>query len=275
MAKNSAGAAAGCGKPGALLPEAPMSSASEPQESSEATPSPEPERPVKPSSDRPNPDRPKKKKLKAKAPPPPPLTEDEIDSPTRQTLGMLGVIGIMTLCMWVFARGGCNYHPPKESRDPRKVELAELARDPKDAALEFELRFMMKSFGGALELAKGPMLERVKSEQASCDKDPGCSQRASDLRGSVLTTAHLLERDPFHAAVRVITTGTGAPQKHIIKVERDGQIWKAVARDVDDGSFKPKPQSAPLQRPDGSMLVRQPGMPGTTPPVSSSSSTSP
>ena len=130
-----------------------MSSASEPQEPSEATPSSEPERPVKSSSDRPNTDRPKKKKLKAKAPPPPPLTEDEIDSPTRQTLGMLGVIGIMTLCMWVFARGGCNYHPPKESRDPRKIELVDLAREPKDAALEFELRLSMKSFGGALELA--------------------------------------------------------------------------------------------------------------------------
>ena len=105
-----------------------------------------------------------KKKKTAKPPaPPPPLTEEEIDSPTNQTLGMLGVIGIMTLCMWVFARGGCNYHPPKESRDPRKVELVELARDPKDAAMEFELRWSTKSFGGAAELAKGPMVEQVKT----------------------------------------------------------------------------------------------------------------
>jgi hypothetical protein len=218
-------------------------------------------------------DRPKKKKAKVKPPPPPPLTEDEIDSPNRQTLGMLGVIGIMTLCMWIFARGGCNYHPPKETRDPRKVELVDLARDPKDAALEFELRFSMKSFGGALELAKGPMVELVKEQQKICDADPGCSQQASTLRGAVLGTGVLLERDPLHAVARVTTTGTSAKaaERHIIKVERDGQIWKAVSREVDDGSFKPRPQTQISSRPDGSMLLRQPGMPGVTPPAGSAS----
>jgi hypothetical protein len=267
MPKISAGGGAGCGNLGALLPEAPMSSASEPQEPSEATPPPE-----RPTSERPSADRPKKKKLKAKAPPPPPLTEDEIDSPNRQTLGMLGVIGIMTLCMWIFARGGCNYHPPKETRDPRKIDLVDLAREPKDAAMEFELRLVTKSFGGALELAKGPIVDLVKSEQTACDKDAGCSQKASDLRSTVLTTGHLLERDPIHAVVRVITTGAGATQKHIIKVEREGQIWKTVARDVDDGSFKAKPQAAPINvgRPDGSMIMRQPGMPTAAPATSSS-----
>jgi hypothetical protein len=265
MPKNSVGGGAGCGNLGALLPEARMSSASEPQVPTEASPPPEPERPVS--------DRPKKKKLKAKAPPPPPpLSEDEIDSPNRQTLGMLGVIGIMTMCMWIFARGGCNYHPPKETRDPRKVELADLARDPKDAALEFELRFAMKSFGGALELAKGPMVEHVKEQQKICDADPGCSQQASTLRGAVQATAELLERDAFKAVSRVTTTGTGGKaERHLIRVERDGPIWKTVARDVDDGSFKPRPQTQISSRPDGSLLLRQPGMPGEAPPVSSAS----
>jgi hypothetical protein len=241
-----------------------MTSAPEPQEPTEALP--EPERPVA--------DRPKKKKVKAKAPPPPPpLSEDEIDSPNRQTIGMLGVIGIMTVCMWIFARGGCNYHPPKETRDPRKVELVDLARDPKDAALEFELRFAMKSFGGALELAKGPMVDLVKEEQKKCDADPGCSQQASTLRGAVQATAQLLERDAFKSVSRVTTTGTGGkPERHIIRVERDGQIWKTVSREVDDGTFKARPQAQiSTQRPDGSLLMRQPGMPGMTPPVSSSS----
>ena len=82
------------------------------------------------------PDRPKKKKAKPKAPPPP-KSEDQIDSPNRQTIGMLSVIAIVTFFLWIFARGGCNYHPPKETRDPRKVDLVDLARDPKDAALEF------------------------------------------------------------------------------------------------------------------------------------------
>ncbi len=264
MPKNSAGDVAGCGKPGPLLPEARMSSASEPQEPTEAASLPEPERSVS--------DRPKKKKAKLRPPPPPPLSEDEIDSPSRQTLGMLGVIGIMTLCMWVFARGGCNYHPPKESRDPRKVELVDLARDPKDAAMEFELRLATKSFGGALELAKGPIVDLVKSQQKTCDADSGCAQQASTLRGAVLVKGELLERDPFHAVARITTTGTGAkaPELHIIKLERDGQIWKTVSRDVDDGSFKPRP--TPVQsRADGNMLLRQPGMPGVAPPASASS----
>jgi hypothetical protein len=244
-----------------------MSSAPEPQVPTEATPPPEPERLV---SDPPKADPPKKKKLKAKAPPPPPPSEDEIDSPNRQTLGMLGIIGIMTLCMWIFARGGCNYHPPKETRDPRKVELVDLARDPKDAALEFELRFAMKSFGGALELAKGPMVDLVKEQQKICDADPGCSQQASTLRGAVQATAQLLERDAFKAVSRVTTTGTGGKaERHIIRVERDGQIWKTVAREVDDGSFKPRPQTQIGSRPDGSLLLRQPGMPGDAPPASS------
>jgi hypothetical protein len=186
---------------------------------------------------------------------------------------MLGVICIMTLCMWIFARGGCNYHPPKETRDPRKVELADLARDPKDAALEFELRFAMKSFGGALELAKGPMVDLVKEQQKICDANPGCSQQASTLRGAVLGTAVLLERDAFHAVSRVTTTGTGAKgsERHIIRVEREGQIWKTVSREVDDGSFKPRPQTQVSSRPDGSLLLRQPGMPGVAPSASASS----
>jgi hypothetical protein len=52
-----------------------------------------------------------------------------------------------------------------------------------------------------------------------------------------------------------------APEKHIIKVERDGQVWKTTSREVDDGSFKPRPAGAPPMR-DGQLLLRSPGMPG-------------
>ncbi|HYP90897.1 MAG TPA: hypothetical protein VEQ59_22175, partial [Polyangiaceae bacterium] len=168
-------------------------SSERPQEETAASQPPAPEATARPS------DAPKKKKKKLRPPPPPPLTEEQIDSPTNQTLGMLGVIGIMTLCMWVFARGGCNYHPPKESRDPRKVELVDLARDPKDAAMEFELRWSTLRWGGAAELAKGPMVEQVKQQQKACDANPACAQKASDLRATVLVGAELLERDATHA----------------------------------------------------------------------------
>ncbi|HEY6079890.1 MAG TPA: hypothetical protein VIW29_13845 [Polyangiaceae bacterium] len=230
-----------------------MSSASEPESASQATPPPEPA---------PG-DRPKKKKLKAKLPPAPPPSEDQIDSPNRQTIGMLGVIGILTFFMWIFARGGCNYHPPKETRDPRKVELVDLARDPKDAAMEFELRLSTKSFGGAMELAKGPMVESVRQQEKACDADPGCAQRASDLRASVQVAAQLLERDATRSTSRVITHGISAtPQSHIIRVERDGQVWKVVSRETDDGTFKPRPQPQAIGGSvPGQLILRQPGMP--------------
>ena len=65
-----------------------------------------------------------------------PETEEELDSPTKQTVGMLGILGLMTIIMWALARGACNYHPPKETRVPRKVTIEELAHDPKNAAVE-------------------------------------------------------------------------------------------------------------------------------------------
>jgi hypothetical protein len=247
-----------------------MSSGPESQQTTPESPAPDqppaPEGPA--ASARPAADRPKKKKKAKPKPPPPPMSEDQIDSPNRQTIGLLSVIGVLTFFLWIFARGGCNYHPPKESRDPRKVELVDLARDPKDAAMEFELRLATKSFGGALELAKGPLVEMVRGFEKECDASPGCAQEAATLRGKVQVKAELLERDPYHATSRVFTYGVGpTPEKHIIKVERDGQIWKTVSRDTDDGSFKPKaqPQIVGGGR-DGAMILRQPGMPGTDAP---------
>ena len=234
-----------------------MSSAEEQKEAPAASQPPEAEAARSPSA------APKKKKKKAKPAPPPPMTEEEIDSPSKQQLGMLGVIGIMTMFMWLFARGGCNYHPPTATRDPRKVELVDLARDPKDAAMEFELRWATKRWGGALELAKGPMLDQVKQQQQACDANPQCAQQAADLRGSVQASAELLERDPMRSVSRITTVGVGPkPERHIIRVERDGPIWKTVSREVDDGSFKPRPPAMPHER-DGQLLLRQPGMPGT------------
>jgi hypothetical protein len=226
-----------------------------PQEPNEASQPPAPE--ATPAVSQP----PKKKKKKLRPAPPPPLTEEQIDSPSKQTIGMLTVVGIMTLCMWVFARGGCNYHPPKESRDPRKVDLAELARDPKDAAMEFALRWSTKSFGGAAELAKGPMVEEVKRAQQACDADPGCAKKASDLRSTVLVAGQLLERSPVQAVARVTTTGAGATETHIYKLERDQSIWKTVSRVADDGSFKQRSSDLVGHEHDGGFVRRQPGMP--------------
>ncbi|MDF3066427.1 MAG: hypothetical protein K0R38_2028 [Polyangiaceae bacterium] len=236
-----------------------------PQEPNEASQPPAPE--ATPGASQP----PKKKKKKLRPPPPPPLTEEQIDSPSKQTIGMLTVVAVMTLCMWVFARGGCNYHPPKESRDPRKVELTDLARDPKDAAMEFELRWSTKSFGGAAELAKGPMVEQVKQAVRECDADASCAKKASDLRSTVLVAGQLLERGPTQAVTRVTVTGTGAsPVTYLYKLEREQSIWKTVSRTVDDGTFKARSPELIGHENDGGFILRQPGMPA---PASSAPST--
>ncbi len=245
-----------------------MSSAPEPEAAPPEGSTP-PEGPVAPAaapSKAPTSEGAKKKKLKAKTPKPPaPQTEDEIDSPSKQTLGMLAVIGIMTVCMWLFARGGCNYHPPKETRDPRKVDLVDLARDPKDAALELQQRWATKSFGGALDLARGPLVDELKQQQQLCDSNPQCAKEASSLRGKAQTVSVLLERDPFKAVARVTTYGASAtPQNYIVELERDQQLWKAVSRKVDDGSFRPRPAPVPVQRP-GSMILRPPEPQMSTP----------
>lgn len=240
-----------------MLPEARMSSVEGPEEASQASQPPAPEAGAEASA-APK----KKKKKKARPAPPPPKTEAQINSPTKQTIGMLGVIGILTFFMWIFARGGCNYHPPKETRNPRKVDLMELAREPKDAAMEFELRYSTKAYAGALELAKGSLVDTVKRAQAVCDADANCGQRASELRSNVAVSAELLERGPQTAIVRVITAGVGGkPERHLMSVERESSIWKVLERNPDDPSFKARPTSLIGHEHDGGILLRQPGMP--------------
>ena len=82
---------------------------------SEADDDTESKRPKRSSSARPK---------KSKKPKPPiPQTESEIDAPDRLTLVVLGFMGVVTLVLWGFARGACNYHPPRETRRPRPVNI--------------------------------------------------------------------------------------------------------------------------------------------------------
>ena len=184
-------------------------------------------------------DRPKKKKLK-RPKPPVPQTEEEIDSPTKQTVGMLGVLGIMTVVMWAFARGGCNYHPPKETRVPRVVPTEELARDPKNAAVELQQRWLTHDYAGALELATGDLKAQVEKDKAGCNAS--CLGERKALSEKVLTSAVLLEANMMGALSRVSSVGLpGGPKVFLVRLERSGGIWKATARKVDDGVPLPAP----------------------------------
>ena len=146
-------------------------------------------------------------KKKIKRPKPPlPRTEREIDAPDRVTLLMLGVMGFMTIVLWAFAKGGCNYHPPRETRRPRAVKTEELARDPKGAALELQQRLIQYDFDGALELAADAAETDVKQRKTECaSKVKECAENKKKNE-RVATTAALLERDMASAVVRATST---------------------------------------------------------------------
>lgn len=190
--------------------------------------------------------RPRREKKKKKPKPPVPTDEREIDAPDKLTLSMLGVMGIVTLTLWVFARAACNYHPPRETRRPRAVKLEELARDPKDAALEMRQRFVQMNFDGALELAAGAAATEVTKAKAACaSNQQACAMQRKGLEKNVNSTAILLERSPTEATVRVITQKPGGKDAVLTKLERQGPIWKVISFGPDDPTFKPRPPDAP------------------------------
>jgi len=173
-------------------------------------------------------DRPKKKKAKRPRAPLP-RTEEEIDSPTKMTVGMLGILGIMTIIMWAFARGACNYHPPKETRVPRKETTADLAHDPKNAAIELQQRWLTHDFDGALELATGNAAELVKQDKAACDA--ACLGKHAALDKVVLTSAVMVDVNPLGATARVSSVNLpDGPKTYLMRMQREDTIWKAVDR---------------------------------------------
>ena len=219
-----------------------MASESEPKsgaaEESKASPSETPSAVKAQPSDRP-------KRKKAKRPRPPiPRTEEEIDSPTKQTVGMLGVLCIMTIVMWAFARGACNYHPPKETRVPRNVTTADLAHDPKNAAIELQQRWLTRNFDGALELAGGDVTAQVQHDKAACDA--ACLAKRPALEKTVLTSAEILDVNPLGATARVTSTGLpDGPKSYLMHMERADTIWKASDRTVDTGAPFVPPTTLP------------------------------
>ncbi|HEY3257001.1 MAG TPA: hypothetical protein VGJ91_23755 [Polyangiaceae bacterium] len=207
-------------------------------------------------------DRPKKKKLKRPRPPIP-KTEEEIDSPTKMTVGMLGILGVMTVIMWAFARGACNYHPPKETRVPREVTTEELAHDPKNAAIELQQRWLTHDFTGAAELAAGDVAQQLQQEKAACNA--ACLAEKKSLAAKVLTSAVLLDANMLGATARVTSVGlAGGPKVYLLRMERSESIWKATLRKPDDGTPLPPLPATPHDLP----------MIQFTPPPSGSVSTS-
>ncbi len=186
--------------------------------------------------------RPKKKKKRPK--PPVFRNEDEIGSPSRLTLGLLGAIMLTTIVLWGFARGACNYHPPRESRRPRVVKSDEFMRDPKSSAVELMQRLGAADFKGAAELTTGAATAEVEKERAACEANAGACATRRKQADQVLTTGALLERDMATATVRVNAQRPGSKQTLLVEVKHEGPVWKVSSWAPDTGQFKPRPVSS-------------------------------
>jgi hypothetical protein len=179
---------------------------------------------------------------KGKRPKPPiPQTESEINAPDRLTLVALGFMGVVTLVLWGFARGACNYHPPRETRRPRPVKIEELARDPKDAAMAFQQRLLHLDFAGASEVATGEALAAVEKAKADCMTKPqDCAMQRKNREKHVFSTPALFDRQPASAVVRIRSQVLGKTEANLLHVERVGQMWKVSRRLPDDTNYKPQ-----------------------------------
>ncbi len=159
--------------------------------------------------------------------------EDVIDTPSRQTLGMMGAMALATLIMWGSAKLACNAHPA-QTRKPREVATADLARDPKGAALEMAQRWAAYDFDGATQLASGPVAQAIAQAKNACAaKAAECETQKKAVEGRALATVDLLARDGGRATVRVNGLGGALEAKSALyEVELDGKTWK-VAKTTD------------------------------------------
>jgi hypothetical protein len=176
-------------------------------------------------------------------------SEDVINAPNKHTLYMLGALALAIVTMWSASRAACNAHP-MQTRKPREVSTADLARDPKGAALELSQRWAAYDFDPALELAKGSLADQIKKDQQQCETDKAaCDQKRQALEEKVLATAVLLSREADRATARITMHG-GAVGKEsfVLEIERDGALWKGVSKRPD--VTPPEPAPAPVPAPE-------------------------
>ena len=168
-----------------------------------------------------------------------PTTEEQLNIPKIQTIGMLGSISLLMIIMWFAARLACNAHPD-QIRDPRYVSVDQLARDPKNAALEFQLRYVGKDYLLAGEIVTGKMADKIHELLSACEGNvEGCDKERLALKDKVTGTAALLDMSPARATVEVTTyVNNENPQTVTLDVVPSGQVWK-VAQSREGSTRKP------------------------------------
>jgi hypothetical protein len=167
--------------------------------------------------------------------PPTALTEEQINSPKRQTLYLLAVVAGATVIMWGAARFACNAHPP-DSRRARPATTDQLARTPKGAAVELQQRWTSHRLVEALDLAKGEVATQLQKEVKDCEENlAACDAKREQLEGKVSSMGEQLDRDARSAKVRVKTTVGNETQTFVLELEADGPLWKVTKRTPDKG----------------------------------------
>jgi hypothetical protein len=159
----------------------------------------------------------------------PARSEAEIDSPSRLTLRLLGVVFALTMLPWVGAKVACNRRDAP-IRPPPPIELSVLAPFPKEVGLELSQRAARGDYRGAAELAHGPAAAELLAEAARCDADPSvCATRRADAE-RVRSRAVLLSRERDRARVRTESFGPGGVERYLLRLERSDGGWRVVQR---------------------------------------------
>lgn len=157
------------------------------------------------------------------------VDEDVVDMPTRQTLGLLGVICASTLIMWAAGRAACNYHVPGEGLTPRAVTLEERTKSPKDVGIELAQALSGANFSVAEQLIE-PSAASLLTEARTCGE---CKQEIA-AREELLSVAEVLAMSRTEAHVVVKTTGGPAGEvERVFLVRRDPSRkpdWQVTAQ---------------------------------------------
>ena len=158
-------------------------------------------------------------------------SEEQLDSPKRQTLYLLGAVAAATVLMWGAARFACNAHPPA-SKKPRHVTTGELASTPKGAAIELQQRWIGHEYSAAMELAKGEAAEQILRDLHACETDiSACDKKREQAAGKLKSIAELVSSTRRRAKVRVRTSLDGqAPQTYLLELELGPYWWQTVKR---------------------------------------------
>ena len=176
-----------------------------------------------------------------------PTTEEQLNVPKFQTIGLLGSVSLLMIIIWFAARLACNAHPD-HLRDPRYVSVHQLAVDPKNAALEFQLRFVSKDVLLAGELVTGKMTDTLRELIRACEGNmEPCEKDRDALKNQVTGSAKLLELAPKRAVVEVTTyIRNENPSTSVLELEPVGQIWKVSQSRP---SSKTQPSAEPMTPP--------------------------